>query len=96
MSTRHCSQLPIVGDLALNLKPNEIKLTNSWQHAAFLVFASGTSAALLPMLAWPQSGIARLFCVLSGSVGMIAMAILLGACLRIMFAQNGNAETDAS
>ena len=92
----HSSQLPIAGDCELNLKPNEVKLTKFWQHATFLVFATATSVALLPMLLWPQSGVARLFCVVSGSIGMTAMAVLLGASIRIMFAQSTNAETDAS
>ena len=80
----------------MTLDPKEIKLTNLWQRIAFLVFATGTSVALLPMLVWPQSGIARVFCVVAGSVGMIAMAILLGASARTMFAPNVKTETDAS
>ena len=80
----------------MNLDAKEIKLTDLWQRIAFLVFAVGTSVALLPMLVWPQSGSARVFCVVAGSAGMIAMASLLGATARTMFTPNSKTKTNAS
>ena len=66
----------------MNLNAREIKLPERWQRFALFVFGIATPVSLLPMLAWPQSMMARGFCVATGSVGLIALACLVVAATR--------------
>ena len=78
----------------MKLDASAIMLSKPWHRIAQLVFAVATSVALLPMLVWPLSDIARLFCVAFGTIGIGAMMILVSASIRMLFDSESKAEVD--
>ncbi|TWU31110.1 hypothetical protein [Novipirellula artificiosorum] len=80
----------------MNLNAKEICLTERWHRIAFFVFGITFSVALLPMLVWPQSTMARGFCIAAGVIGLIALVSLGVAAARHVIAPSPAPDNTAT
>ncbi|TWT78642.1 hypothetical protein CA13_00380 [Planctomycetes bacterium CA13] len=67
-------------------KPYSVLLPRTWHRIALALMAFTFVTGLIPMLIWPLSGLARAYCIACGSIGTVAMALLIVAAVgRLAF-----------